>query len=64
MSVFLSAVIIPHTKAARLCLSKFILKAYNMEGLKSLGMLLALSLVPAGCILCQQTGNNVPVIAY
>lgn len=36
--------------ATRVCLSKFILKAYNMEGLKW-GMFLALILVSLGCVL-------------
>lgn len=46
------------------CLSKFIPKAYNVEGLKSWGVFLVLILVSLGCILYQQIGNNVPLTAY
>lgn len=34
-----------------------------MEGPESWGMLLALILVSVDCILCQQIGNNVPLVA-
>lgn len=62
--VFLSAIIIHYTMATRVCLSKFILKAYNVEGLKSWGMFLVLILVSLGCIMYQQTGNKITLIAY
>lgn len=57
-NVLLTAMLILYTMAAGVCLSKLILIAYNMQGLNSWGMFLALILISLGCILCQQIGIN------